>query len=94
MVTEVLCYRILLLLIILVTAKCISLLQHTQIDANGTLRDIPGPLLARYTPFWLAYQARVGRRYIAVHELHQVGRSPPSPIIDVSSVTRRNTAHS
>ncbi|KAF9023814.1 benzoate para-hydroxylase [Hymenopellis radicata] len=35
------------------------------------LRDIPGPLLARYTPLWLAFQARMGRRYLAVHELHQ-----------------------
>ncbi|KAF8890450.1 benzoate para-hydroxylase [Infundibulicybe gibba] len=35
------------------------------------LSDIPGPILARWTPMWLAYQARMGRRYIAVDKLHK-----------------------
>ncbi|KDQ28680.1 hypothetical protein PLEOSDRAFT_175903 [Pleurotus ostreatus PC15] len=33
--------------------------------------DIPGPILARWTPLWLAYQARRGRRYQVVDELHK-----------------------
>ncbi|KAF8993925.1 cytochrome P450 [Hymenopellis radicata] len=41
------------------------------IHDTDPFRDIPGPLLARCTPLWLAYQARMGRRYLAVHELHQ-----------------------
>lgn len=36
------------------------------------LRDIPGPFLARWTPLWLAWQVRMGRRYISVDELHRV----------------------
>ncbi|KAL0952984.1 hypothetical protein HGRIS_007195 [Hohenbuehelia grisea] len=35
------------------------------------LRDIPGPFLARWTPLWLAWQVRMGRRYLVVHELHK-----------------------
>jgi benzoate 4-monooxygenase len=36
------------------------------------LRHIPGPFLARWTPLWIGYQARMGRRYIAVDEAHKV----------------------
>lgn len=41
-------------------------------ERNDTLRDIPGPFLARWTPLWLFYHARLGRRFKAVHEAHQV----------------------
>ncbi|KAH7885202.1 benzoate para-hydroxylase [Phlebopus sp. FC_14] len=37
---------------------------------SDPLRHIPGPFLARWTPLWLVYQARMGRRYIAVDQLH------------------------
>ncbi|KAJ7718957.1 benzoate para-hydroxylase [Mycena maculata] len=35
------------------------------------LRQIPGPVLARWTPLWLGYQARMGRRYLAVDMAHK-----------------------
>lgn len=35
------------------------------------LRSVPGPWLARWTPFWLMYHARRGERYLAVHEAHK-----------------------
>ncbi|KAF7315985.1 Cytochrome P450 [Mycena indigotica] len=38
--------------------------------ATDPLRRVPGPFLARWTPFWLMYHARKGERYLAVHELH------------------------
>ncbi|EIW80743.1 benzoate para-hydroxylase [Coniophora puteana RWD-64-598 SS2] len=34
------------------------------------LADVPGPLLARWTPLWLGYYARIGQRFTAVHKLH------------------------
>ncbi|KAF7305701.1 Peroxidase [Mycena chlorophos] len=39
--------------------------------ATDPLRRVPGPFLARWTPFWLMYYARRGDRYLAVHEAHQ-----------------------
>ncbi|KAF7307848.1 Benzoate 4-monooxygenase [Mycena kentingensis (nom. inval.)] len=33
--------------------------------------NVPGPVLARWTPLWLAWHAWRGRRYAAVHEAHQ-----------------------
>jgi len=36
------------------------------------LGDVPGPFFARWTPFWLAFHARFGRRYLAVAEAHEV----------------------
>ncbi len=38
------------------------------------LRDVPGPFLARWTSLWLAYQVRMGRRYLVVDALHKVSR--------------------
>ncbi|TDL27080.1 benzoate para-hydroxylase [Rickenella mellea] len=35
------------------------------------LRHIPGPPLARWTGLWLAYQVRMGRRYVAVDQAHK-----------------------
>ena len=34
------------------------------------LLSVPGPLAARFSNLWLMYQARRGRRYMAVHEAH------------------------
>ncbi|KAJ7834762.1 benzoate para-hydroxylase [Mycena leptocephala] len=36
-----------------------------------TLRQIPGPVIARWTPLWLGYHARMGRRYLAVDMVHK-----------------------
>lgn len=38
---------------------------------NWSIRDIPGPLLAAFSNFWLLYQARRGRRYLAVDNAHK-----------------------
>lgn len=37
----------------------------------GHFRDIPGPLLARFSDAWLLLAARRGRRYLIVHEAHK-----------------------
>ncbi|KAJ9191450.1 hypothetical protein DTO164E3_8855 [Paecilomyces variotii] len=39
--------------------------------ARSHYLDIPGPFLAKFSNFWLLYQARRGRRYQTVHELHK-----------------------
>lgn len=41
------------------------------------LGDLPGPFLARWTSLWLAYQVRMGRRYLIVDGLHKVCHHPP-----------------
>lgn len=38
---------------------------------NWQIRDIPAPFPAAWTNLWLMYQARQGRRYLAVHEAHK-----------------------
>ncbi|KAH8832608.1 benzoate para-hydroxylase [Flagelloscypha sp. PMI_526] len=38
---------------------------------NSSRGAIPGPASARWSPLWLAYQVRKGRRYLEVHKLHQ-----------------------
>ena len=38
---------------------------------NAAIRDVPGPLLARFSNLWLLYQCRRGRRYKAVDEAHK-----------------------
>ncbi|KAJ7753400.1 benzoate para-hydroxylase [Mycena maculata] len=43
----------------------------TLLVRRDRLRKIPGPVLARWTPLWLGYQARMGRRYLAVDEAHK-----------------------
>jgi hypothetical protein len=35
------------------------------------LHDIPGPGLAAFTNLWLLLQARQGKRYLAVDEMHK-----------------------
>ncbi|KAI0999052.1 Benzoate 4-monooxygenase [Podosphaera aphanis] len=35
------------------------------------LRGIPGPLFARLSSFWLFYQARKGKRYLSVDQVHK-----------------------
>jgi hypothetical protein len=42
------------------------------LSRRDPLGDIPGPFMARWTSLWLAYQARMGRRYLAVDEAHMV----------------------
>ncbi|KAI4250359.1 MAG: hypothetical protein L6R42_008739, partial [Xanthoria sp. 1 TBL-2021] len=38
---------------------------------NRSLRDVPGPPLARFSNWWLLYQSRRGRRYLAVDAAHK-----------------------
>lgn len=38
---------------------------------SWSLRDIPAPFPAAFTNFWLMYQCRQGKRYLAVDEAHQ-----------------------
>jgi benzoate 4-monooxygenase len=38
---------------------------------NASLRKIPAPFPAAFTNLWLMYQARRGRRYLAVDALHK-----------------------
>jgi hypothetical protein len=42
---------------------------------------IPGPPMARLTCLWLAFHARIGKRYQAVHEAHEVSTSYFSNIL-------------
>ncbi|KAF2132728.1 benzoate para-hydroxylase [Dothidotthia symphoricarpi CBS 119687] len=37
---------------------------------NWSIRDVPAPFPAAFTNFWLLWQARRGKRYLAVHEQH------------------------
>lgn len=37
---------------------------------NWSIRDIPGPLLAKFSTLWYMYECRRGRRYLAVYDLH------------------------
>lgn len=38
---------------------------------NWSLRKVPGPLAPALTNLWILYQARRGRRYLAVDALHK-----------------------
>lgn len=38
---------------------------------NWSIRSIPGPFPAQFTNLWLLYQARRGRRYLAVDAAHK-----------------------
>ncbi|RKF61168.1 Benzoate 4-monooxygenase [Erysiphe neolycopersici] len=38
---------------------------------NSNLRDIPGPLIARFSHLWLLLQARLGRRYQTIEAAHK-----------------------
>ncbi|KAJ7496667.1 benzoate para-hydroxylase [Mycena latifolia] len=61
-------------LALLVFAFISTLYARHFIFQRRPLHHIPGPFLARWTPFWLAYHAYQGRRYTAVHEAHQASR--------------------
>lgn len=39
--------------------------------SNASIRDIPGPIAARFSYLWLLLQARLGRRYLSVDEAHK-----------------------
>ena len=38
--------------------------------SNTALRNIPGPITAKFTNLWLLLQARQGKRYQSVNEAH------------------------
>ncbi|KIJ53641.1 hypothetical protein M422DRAFT_241882 [Sphaerobolus stellatus SS14] len=56
--------------LLIVLTGLISLLLRSKPERDSALHKIPGPFFARWTPLWLAYHARKGQRYKAVHELH------------------------
>jgi benzoate 4-monooxygenase len=39
--------------------------------SNSNLRDIPAPFPAQFTRLWLLWQARRGKRYLAVDAAHK-----------------------
>lgn len=53
----------------------IAILRFVQ--KADPLYDIPGPFLARWTSFWVAYQVRRGRKYLVVDALHKVHHTAP-----------------
>ncbi|KAF9463856.1 benzoate para-hydroxylase [Collybia nuda] len=57
--------------LLLVAALVLAIFKVWRSLRRDPLRDIPGPFFARWTPLWLAYHARRGRRYIAVDQLHK-----------------------
>jgi benzoate 4-monooxygenase len=38
---------------------------------NWSIRDIPGPIVARFSNLWLLWQCRNGRRFLAVDKAHK-----------------------
>jgi len=38
---------------------------------NWSIRDIPGPLFAKFSSLWLLLQARQGKRYLSVDAAHK-----------------------
>ena len=56
---------------IFLTFTALIVFQHS-IKRADPFYDIPGPFLARWTPLWLAYQVRRGRKYLVVDGLHKV----------------------
>ncbi|TFK34637.1 benzoate para-hydroxylase [Crucibulum laeve] len=63
---EYMAYWVVSVSIPLMIAYCLLLRKRF-----GDIDRIPGPFLARWTPFWLAYHVRLGQRYQAVHRLHE-----------------------
>ncbi|KAL8946003.1 MAG: hypothetical protein Q9222_007538 [Ikaeria aurantiellina] len=54
------------------TLLCVTVLFYLiPYLRNWSLHSIPGPFLARFSNLWLLYQARGGRRYLAVDEAHK-----------------------
>lgn len=39
--------------------------------SNASIRDVPGPLAAKFSYLWLLLQSRRGRRYLSVDEAHK-----------------------
>lgn len=56
----------------IVSSATKPLLRSSSFDSS---LDIPGPPLARWTNLWLLWHARMGKRYLAVDEAHEVSRS-------------------
>ena len=52
-------------------AALIALLHVVPFLANSAAITIPGPVLAKFTDFWIVRQAMAGKRFIVVHELHR-----------------------
>ncbi|TGO12812.1 hypothetical protein BTUL_0082g00580 [Botrytis tulipae] len=40
------------------------------LTSNTAIRDVPGPFAAKFTRLWLLLQARLGYRYLSVHDAH------------------------
>jgi benzoate 4-monooxygenase len=40
-------------------------------SSNASIRDVPGPLAAKFSSLWLLLQARRGRRYLSVDDAHR-----------------------
>ena len=40
-------------------------------SSNASIRDVPGPLAAKFSSVWLLLQARRGRRYLSVDDAHR-----------------------
>lgn len=62
---------------VFLTFTVLIILWHS-IKRADPLYEIPGPFLARWTPLWLAYQVRRGRKYLVVDALHKVHHPFPS----------------
>lgn len=57
---------------------------------RGPLDDIPGPFLARWTSLWLAYQVRMGKRYLVIDALHKVKLNSPVSFLILNLWLLRN----
>ncbi|KAF4588442.1 hypothetical protein EYR40_009993 [Pleurotus pulmonarius] len=58
--------------VILMALSSVFAVIHRALERyRDPLRDVPGPFLARWTSLWLAYQVRMGRRYLVVDALHK-----------------------
>lgn len=61
--------------VILMALSSVFAVIHRALERyRDPLREVPGPFLARWTSLWLAYQVRMGRRYLVVDALHKVSR--------------------
>jgi len=41
------------------------------LTSNPSIRNVPGPLAAKFSNLWLMLQARQGKRYLSVDEAHK-----------------------
>lgn len=68
----------------LVVAWVASLLYH---GFWGSLRNVPGPLLAKFSPFWRVWFVRKGDAHVRYRSLHEkygsIVRTAPS-VVDIS----------